>query len=124
MLLGLVKYNGRFIPYLATLAAPLNALCCEELRFEWTPAFAHAFGKLKKELTSPRVLIHYDEQCEVMLASDESSNGVGAIISHCDDDEGTYRLNVFSLRTLNVHEQRYFQIESEGMAVFFGVLTY
>lgn len=121
--LGLVNYYGRFIPNLATLAAPLNALRRKEARFEWTPACANAFGKLKEELTSPRVLIHYDEQREVVLATDASSYGVGAVISHREDD-GTDRPIAFASRTLNVHEQNYSQIEREGLAVVFGVLHF
>lgn len=89
-------YYKTFIQNLATLAALLNALRRKEARFEWTLACANAFGELKNELTSPRVLIYYDEHRELVLASDTWSNRVGAVISYRDDD-ATDRSIAFAL---------------------------
>lgn len=71
--------------------------------FEWTPVCANPFSKLKKELTSQRVSHHYDELRIVVLATNASSYGVGAVISHREDD-GIDRPIEFASRTLNFYD--------------------
>ena len=50
--LGLVNYYGKFIPNLATLLHPLNALLQHHHRWKWTEVCVEVFQKAKYELTS------------------------------------------------------------------------
>ena len=79
-----------------------------------------AFQNSKKLLLSSQVLVHYDPSLEVILACDASSYGVGAVLSHKMAD-GSERPVAFASRTLSAAEQRYSQIEKEGLACVFGV---
>ena len=58
--LGLVNYYSKFIPNLATLLHPLNALLKKNTRWKWSEECEQAFKEAKQCHTSPNVLIHYD----------------------------------------------------------------
>ena len=62
----------------------------------------------------------FDPQREVILACDASPYGIGAVLSHRMPD-GTERLVGFASRTLSATEQKYSQIEKEGLACVFRV---
>ena len=79
-----------------------------------------AFQNSNKLLLSSQVLVHYDPSLEVILACDASSYGVGAVLSHRIADSSE-RPVAFASRTLSAAEQRYSQIEKEGLACVFGV---
>lgn len=58
--LGMINYYGRFIPNLASVLNPLNALLCKEKKWCWSVACDKSFQEVKDLLTSPAVLTHYD----------------------------------------------------------------
>ncbi|EPB74349.1 zinc knuckle [Ancylostoma ceylanicum] len=58
--LGMVQYYGKFVPNLATLAAPLNELRQKGKRWNWGEDQKKAFHRIKKRLTEADVLAHYD----------------------------------------------------------------
>lgn len=118
--LGLVNYYSKFIPNLATLLHPLNALLKKNARWKWSEECEQAFKEAKQRLTSPNVLIHYDPSLPIRLASDASAYGIGAVISHRLAD-GNERLIAFASRTLSSSEQNYSQLEKEALSLIFGV---
>nr|XP_055071051.1 uncharacterized protein K02A2.6-like [Misgurnus anguillicaudatus] len=118
--LGLLNYYGRFIPNLATIASPLNALLCKGKRWQWSSECEGAFKKAKEQLVSQNVLTHYDPQNAIRLACDASPYGIGAVISHMLPS-GEEKPIAFASRTLSKAEQNYAQIEREALAIVFGV---
>ncbi|GFQ70493.1 transposon Tf2-9 polyprotein [Trichonephila clavata] len=70
--LGLVNFYGKFCENLATIANPLNNLTKKNVRFLWSKDFQVAFEQIKKEICSPKVLVHYDPSLPLTLASDAS----------------------------------------------------
>lgn len=118
--LGLLSYYGKFLPNMSTLLAPLYQLLKVTVRWKWTKVEQEAFVNSKKLLSSYPVLVHFDPQCEVILACDASPYGIGAVLSHRMPD-GTERPVGFASRTLSTTEQKYSQIEKEGLACVFGV---
>ena len=87
--LGLVNYYGKFIPQLASVTQPLNQLLCKKTCWKWTAKCERAFTTLKEQLTSTKVLVHYDVNLPLRLACDASAYRAGAVILHVmkNDDE-------------------------------------
>ena len=79
-----------------------------------------AFDKSKKLLQSANLLIHFQPDLELILASDASDYGVGAVLSHWMAD-GTERPIGYVSRSLNTAERGYSTIEKEVLAIIFGV---
>ena len=50
--LGLVNFNARFMPNLATIAEPLRRLTKKDVPLKWKKAQQQAFDKLKKDLAN------------------------------------------------------------------------
>jgi hypothetical protein len=118
--LGLVNFYGKFCKNLATISNPLNDLTKKDVKFKWSRNCQEAFDKIKKEICSPRVLVHYDPQLPITLATDASPVGVGSVLSHLYPD-GTERPIAFASRTLTRTEQKYSQIDKEALAIVWAV---
>ena len=118
--LGLLSYYAKFLPNLSPQLAPLYQLLKVTVRWKWTEVEQKAFVNSKKLLFSYPVLVPFDPKCEVILACDASPYGIGAVLSHRMPD-GTERPVGFASRTLSATEQKYSQIEKEGLACVFGV---
>ncbi|XP_037944434.1 uncharacterized protein K02A2.6-like [Teleopsis dalmanni] len=88
--------------------------------FCWTGEADAAFTQLKQILTSPQVLIPYDPSLPVMLATDASRTGLGAVLSHRLEN-GVDRPIAYASRTMTVTEQRYTQIDKEVLAIVWAV---
>ena len=70
--LGLLNYCRKFIPNLASVVHPLNALLRAESQWQWSKQCADAF-QLAKKLKEAPVLAHYDPQLPIQLARDALS---------------------------------------------------
>ena len=80
--LGLVNYYGKFVGQLSSILSPLYKLLEKKTKWNWGPAQQKAFEVAKQELTSARVLIHFNPQKKLILSCDASPYGVGAVIAH------------------------------------------
>ena len=118
--LGLLHYYGKFMPSLATLLHPLNALLKAGHKWAWTQECARAFESTKKLLAAAPVLAHYDPSLPMKMAGDASAYGIGAVISHVFPD-GQERPIAFASRTLTATERNYSQIEKEALSVVYGI---
>ena len=118
--LGLLNYYGKFIPNLSSILHPLNQLLKDKQKWEWSKGCAQAFKTAKDQLTSARVLTHYDPNLLIALAADASAYGIGAVISHTYPD-GSERPISFASRTLTSSERNYAQLEKEALSLVYGV---
>ena len=75
----MINYHGKFIRSLSSILQPLIQLLQE---YEWSPWCEEAFKKAKNSLSSSNVLVHYDPSLPVILESDASQYGIGAVIFH------------------------------------------
>ena len=119
-LCGGISYYRKFIPDLATIMAPLNELKGHK-KFVWDQKCEDAFKKVKERLISSDVLVHYDPNKALILATDASPYGVSAIISHHDAETNSDRPIAFASRSLTQAERNYAQIEREALAIIFGI---
>ncbi|XP_058444176.1 uncharacterized protein K02A2.6-like [Malaya genurostris] len=117
---GLVNYYGRFFPNLSTMLYPLNNLLKNTVPFVWTKQCEEAFNKVKQEMQSDKFLVHYDTTLPLVLATDASPYGVGAVLSHMYED-GSERPIQYASQTLNATQQAYKQVDREAYAIIFGV---
>ncbi|KAJ0180587.1 hypothetical protein K1T71_003991 [Dendrolimus kikuchii] len=117
--LGLVMYYAKFVPNLSTILAPLYRLLQKDVKYEWDHLCDVAFNRIKDVLISSEVLAHYSPELPLILTTDASSVGVGAVISHVTS-EGE-RPIAYASRVLNSAEKSYSQIEKEALAIIYGV---
>lgn len=118
--LGFVNYYGRFIENLSSLVYPITNLLKIRKEFKWNQDCQIAFDKIKSELVSDKVLVHYDPSLPLVLATDASNYAVGAVLSHIMPD-GTERPIRYASQTLSETQQRYAMIDKEAYAIIFGV---
>ena len=121
--LGKITYYGRFISNLADKAAPLYNLLKDGVSFAWTNSCQQAFTKLKKDVINATNLSHYDESQTLVLATDASSYGVGAVLSQQDAD-GNETPIAYSSKTLTETQKKYSQIEREALSIIYGVTKF
>ena len=118
--LGLVNYYGKFLPSLSTTTYLLDCLLHIKVKWEWTEKCAESFKKLKEQLYSKLVLVHYDSKLPLRMACDASSYGVGTVIAHVIPD-GSEKPVAYASRTLSKSEKNYAHIEKEALAIISGI---
>ena len=120
--LGKVAYYNRFISNMAEKAAPLYALLKDGVSFAWTKDCQKAFTLLKNEVVSATSLAHYDESKTLILATDASSYGIGAVLSQLDSSGETPI--AYGSKTLTETQKNYSQIEREALSIIYGVTKF
>nr|XP_003708371.1 PREDICTED: uncharacterized protein K02A2.6-like [Megachile rotundata] len=118
--LGLVNYYGRFLPNLSAILHPLYNLLQKDVKFIWNNECDRAFCLVKKHICSPNVLAHFNTKLPLVLATDASPYGVGAVLSHKYPD-GSERPIQFASQTLTKTQRKYSQIDKEAYSIIFGV---
>ena len=88
--------------------------------FKWTKDAETAYIDIKNALISPEVLMPYDPSLPLLLATDASKTGLGAVLSHKLND-GHERPIAYASRTLTTTEQRYPQMDKEALAIVWAV---
>ena len=139
--IGLLGYYRKFIPNLSKEIAPLTQLLKAEYsstdqkgkhkgspsqpdpKFKWGSAQQQAFDKSKELLQGDQVLTHYNPAQPLLLQTDASPYGLGAVISQIDPD-GQERPISFASRSLTPSEKNYAQHEKEGLSIIFGLKKY
>ncbi|GFV93241.1 transposon Tf2-8 polyprotein [Trichonephila clavipes] len=115
-----INYYGKFIPSLSTRVALFNNLLQKGTKFLWTVECEKAFKALKQEIASDRILCHYDPKLPLVLQTDASPVGIGAVLSHIMPD-GSEKPAMFASRSLNKTERSYSQIDKEALSIVWGV---
>jgi len=76
----LKRWFNKFSPHIAQLSQPLRELLKLNTTWMWTSNHNEAFRKLKGEVSSSRVLSHYDLNAATKISADASSHGLGAVL--------------------------------------------
>ncbi|XP_061195212.1 uncharacterized protein K02A2.6-like [Saccostrea echinata] len=113
--LGLVNYSSRFIPDLATVAAPLRELTRKNSIFRWGKSEQDSFVELKRRLADAETLGYYDKSAPTKVIADASPVGLGAVL--VQEQSGEHRVLSYASRSLSDTERRYSQTEKEALAL-------
>ena len=117
--LGMINYHGKFIPHLSSILQPRNQLLQGNQEFKWSPRCEEAFKKAKDSLSSSNVLVHYDPSLPVILESDASQYGIGAVIFHRFPN-GDERPIAYASRSLNSSEKTRVRLRRKVLPLFLG----
>ena len=118
--IGSANYLRKFIPNFAQKMSPLYDLLKRESTWRWGDLEEKAFGDLKSVLSSTDVLAHYSLSEELILQTDASGQGLGAVMLQ-PDSQGDLCPIAYASRVLGPSEKNYSQIEREALSIVFGV---
>jgi transposase InsO family protein len=118
--LGAINYYSKFIAHLQSTCEPLHRLTRNDTPWEWTDEHDAIFTALKDRLTSSETLVHYDNDKPLIIATDASDTGIGAVLMHRFPD-GSERPIAFASRLLSDVERRYAAIDKEALAIVYAV---
>ena len=117
--LGSLGFYRRFLSNLSSLLEPLNRLLRAGVSWEWGLEQQQSFAKAKNLLANSKALVIFNEKIPIVLITDSSPYGVGAVLCHKID--GQERPITFASRTLSAAERKYSQLEKEALALVYGV---
>ena len=113
--LGLVNFNARFIPNLATMAEPLRRLTWKDTQFRWSEKEQTAFDQLKEALSRAETLAYFDKMAPTKVIADAGPVGLGAVL--IQEQKGEQRVISYASRSLTDVERRYSQTKKEALAL-------
>ena len=117
--LGLASFYRRFVPSFANISRPLVNLLKKGADLEWELEEQAAFDTLKRKLSEPPVLIHFQEDSPIEVHIDASGLGLGAVL--CQKFQGAIHPVTFISRHLTDTESRYHANELECLALIWAL---
>ena len=123
---GMTGFFWQFIKGYSKIAKPLNDLLEGEAsklkneELELTPEAFQAFEDLKKKCMTAPVLVCADFQKPFQLETDDSGEGLGAILLQ-EADDSQYHLVAFASRELKGGEPKYHSSKLEFLALKWAV---
>ena len=108
---GMVNYLSKFVPKLSDIMRPIVALTRKDVEWNWSQAQDKALAEVKRLLTQIPVLVYFDPKRELVIQSDASNGGLGAVLLQDGHPLG------YTSRTLTDAEKRYAVIEKEMLSI-------
>jgi len=122
--LGLLNNYSCYVPSFSTIAHPLNQLLRDDVAWKWGQDEQDSFDRLKAEIaTEGRALRYFDSKKPIILHTDWSKLGIGAVLGQIDEDGNKYMVACIS-RSLNKHEKNYVSFQGEMLAAVWAVKTF
>ena len=118
--IGKVNYYGNFISNFSAKCKVLNRLRQANAIWVWSSECQSAFDNLLQDISIATALVHFDLKLPLILCTDASQYGIGAVIMHRYAD-GSERPIAHASKTLTSAEQNYSQIEKEALSIVYGV---
>ena len=114
-LLGMVKYDRRYIPNCGLLCGPLNDVCCDDSDRAWTPIHDMALSRIKYLIAFTRGVFHADFKKTLYSCSDGSKRGIGGYLFQKIDKEE--RVISYFSRSTTKDERKWDTRELEVLAI-------
>jgi transposase InsO family protein len=118
--IGKINYYGKFVRNFSNKCKPLNGLRRLNAKWNWNGECQKAFDHLRHEISEATTLVHFDPTLPLILATDASNYGLGAVIMHRYSD-GSERPIAHASKTLTDAEKNYSQIEKEALSIVYGI---
>ena len=112
--MGMITYPGKLVQSLSAVSAPLRELTQKGVAWSWEARHQEAFNELKQRIANAHILKLYDVRQPVIVSTDASKRGYGAVISK---ESGPIS---YAFKCLTPAESNYSPIESELSAVLYG----
>lgn len=116
----MLNYYWCFLPDIGAVLEPLYELLRQDTTWCWKTEQQRAFKTAKKFLQSAELLVQFQPDLELILASYASDYRVGVVLSHRMAEGTEHPINYVS-RSLNSAEHGYSTIKKEALAIIFGV---
>lgn len=118
--LGMLSWYSKFIPNYATLVETLRACLRQDSEFEWTERAQQSYMDVKKCLVDSPALALFNPELPVIVSTDASDYGLGAILSQVHPDHSE-RTVAFASQTLTPAERHYSTVEKEALACVWAI---
>lgn len=122
--LGMINFYAEFLPAFSTVANPLRKV--NEDNFVWSPDCQQAFNNCKDLLISNQCLVHFDPNLPIVVCTDASPVGVGAVLNHVFMINGkkVEKPVMYASCTLSSAQRNYAQIDREALAIIFAITKF
>lgn len=120
-MLGAANYFRQFVKNYAELTEPFTSLLRKGAKFVWGPDQSDAFEELKQALIRSPVLLFPNPAAELVLRTDASEVGIGAVLFNRDPGESTGRPIGYFAKTLQPAERKWTTGDLESFAIVSAV---
>ena len=121
--LGKLRYYACFVEHFSSLAHPMVALLKKDAQFHWSDDCQRSFERIKQEIATPgRALRRFDTELPIIVYTDFSATGLGAVLAQTDGN-GMDCIVACISRSLNKHERNYSAFKGEMLAAVWAVRT-
>ena len=117
--IGMANFYRKYIKDFAIIAKPLTMLIRKEVKFNFNEECHRSFNKIKEFLTNEPILAHYRIDDQLILYTDASGYGLGAILTQIQDEKE--RTLQYASATLTKHQENYSVTEKEMLAIVWSV---
>lgn len=114
--LGKINFYRKFIPNSASLLEPLHSLLRQNSSFRWSSDCQASFDKVRNFLVSAPILAIFDRTRPVIIYTDASGIGIGAVLKQRQDDGSEKPVAYFS-RKLSEAQKKKKAIYIESLAI-------
>ena len=112
--LGAANYYRKFVRNFAEIADPLHKLLQKDTAWNFDSQCRSSFEQIKREISSERVLAHFNPSAQTLVSTDASGVALGAVLSQII--QGQERPVAFASRALSPAERGYSASEREALA--------
>ena len=117
--LGLVSYYRRFVPNLSKIKSPLREIV-KDTKFSWSESAQRSFDSIKRAIATNTVLAYPDPAATLVVNTDASDVGLGAVLSQIGADN-VERPIAFASRVLSVNVTKWTVMERECLAAVWAI---